>query len=321
MDALSPYGERVGVRGMNTNRSKKRSAGAALVAVAFALCTGLAHAALFPDDEARQRIDATNIRLSQLQRQIEDRLTAMEQQLKGGGIAELANQMQLLQSDIAKLRGQIEVVTYELEQSQKRQRDLYVDLDTRLRKLESAAATAEKAAAANPANPANGEANPPMPAGEASAPPPPAPAAVPAPPPGPVAALPPARNSQDAVAEQRAYDAALDAFKRGDYAGAITAFTAFVKTYPRSNLASSAQFWLGSAQYARRDYRGSIATQRQLLKDYPDSGKAPDAMLNIASAQADMGDGAAARRTLERLIAQYPKSEAATRAKQRLGVR
>lgn len=306
---------------MNINPSKKRNACTALVAVALALFTGLAHAALFPDDEARQRIDATNIRLSQLQRQIEDRLTAMEQQLKGGGIAELANQMQLLQSDIAKLRGQIEVVTYELEQSQKRQRDLYVDLDTRLRKLESAAANPEKSTAANPGNTPSGDASPPAPAGEAAAPPPPAPVANSTPPPGPVAAIPPARNSQDGVAEQRAYDAALDVFKRGDYAGAITAFTSFLKAYPRSNLASSAQFWLGSAQYARRDYRGSIATQRQLLKDYPDSGKAPDAMLNIASAQSDMGDGAGARRTLERLIAQYPKSEAATRAKQRLGSR
>jgi tol-pal system protein YbgF len=133
--------------------------------------------------------------------------------------------------------------------------------------------------------------------------------------------LPPARNSQDGVAEQRAYDAALDFFKRGDYAGASTAFSAFGKNFPRSPLASSAQFWLGSAQYAKRDYKGSIATQRQLPKDYPDSGKAPDAMLNIASAQTDMGDAAAARRTLERLIAQYPKSEAATRAKQRLGMR
>ena len=290
----------------------------AVAAVLLTLAAHAAHAAIFPDDEARRRIEATNIRLSQMQREIEDRLAAMEQQLKGGGLAELANQMQLLQADIAKLRGQIEVVTYELEQSQKRQRDLYVDLDTRLRKLESAAAAAEKAAAANAASP---EANaPPSPTGEATAPPP-VPAAAPAPPPGPVAALPPTRNSQEGVAEQRAYDSALDFFKRGDYAGAVTAFTSFLKTYPRSNLAPSAQFWLGSAQYARRDYRGSIATQRQLLKDYPDNGKAPDALLNIASAQADMGDNAAARRTLEELIAKYPKSDAGTRARQRLGAR
>ena len=86
-------------------------------------------------------------------------------------------------------------------------------------------------------------------------------------------------------------------------------------------LAPSAQYWLGNAQYARRDYRASIASQRQLLLNWPDSSKAPDAMLNIASAQSDMGDNAAARKTLEELIRKYPKSDAATKARQRLGVR
>ena len=103
--------------------------------------------------------------------------------------------------------------------------------------------------------------------------------------------------------------------------GAIASFQNFVKANPRSLLASSAQYWIGNAQYAKRDYRASITTQRQLLKDFPDSSKAPDALLNIASAQADLGDNAAARRTLEELIAKYPKSDAGTRAKQRLGGR
>ena len=294
----------------------KRPLRATLAGVALLLGAHSAQAAIFDDDEARRRIEATNVRLSQLQRQIEDRLTALEQRMQGQGLADLANQLQLLQGDIAKLRGQIEVVTYELEQAQKRQRDLYVDLDTRLRKIESGAASAAPAEGGRPAEPAS----PPGPTsavgGSSPAANPPAP-----PPPGPVAALPPARNPSDGVAEQRAYDAALDQFKRGDYAGSITAFGNFVKTYPRSPLASSAQYWMGNAQYARRDYRGSIATQRQLLKDYPDSSKAPDALLNIASAQGDMGDNAAARRTLEELMAKYPKSDAATRARQRLGVR
>ncbi|HTI45346.1 MAG TPA: tol-pal system protein YbgF [Casimicrobiaceae bacterium] len=306
----------------------------AAAAVTIFLVVHGAQAALFDDEEARRRIESTNVRLTQLQRQIEDRVTALEQRMQGQGLADLANQLQLLQGDIAKLRGQIEVVTYELEQAQKRQRDLYVDLDTRLRKIESAAASAAEAAnaanAANGANPANaasaGTAAPntaPGPdAAAPGAPPRPTspPAAVPVPP-GPVATAPPVRNPSDGVAEQRAYDAALDLFKRGDYAGSITGFNAFLKAYPRSPLAASAQYWIGNAQYARRDYRGSIATQRQLLKEYPDSSKAPDALLNIASAQADMGDNAAARRSLEELMAKYPKSDAATRARQRLGVR
>ena len=284
---------------------------AVLAGVALCAVAHVAQAAIFPDDEARRRIEATNVRLSQIERQIDDRLAALEQQAKAGGLVDLANQVQVLQTDVAKLRGQIEVVTYELEQAQKRQRDLYVDLDTRLRKLESAAQASSNAAANAGSAPQGSSEAPPQ-----GAPPPVAVAA----PPGPVVtAPPPPRNPADNIAEQRAYDSALDLFKRGDYTGAIDRFNAFLKTYPRSPLASSAQYWLGNAQYARRDYRGSIATQRQLLKDYPDSGKAPDALLNIASAQSDMGDNAAARRTLEQLIREYPKTDAAARAKQRLG--
>jgi len=269
-----------------------------------------AHAALFDDEEARKRIDATNQRLSSLQRQVEDRLALLEQQAKSGAVADLATQIQLLQGDIAKLRGQIEVVTYELEQSQKRQRDLYVDLDTRLRKIESAGAAASAPPDANAAAVV-------APPGGPAAPP----ATAPGPAPSVAAATPPPRTANDGVAEQRAYDAALDLFKRGDYQGAINGFGSFVKAYPRSPLVASAQYWIGNAQYAKRDYRASIATQRQLLKEFPDNSKVPDAMLNIASAQADMGDNAAARRTLEELIAKYPKSDAGTRARQRLGNR
>ena len=269
-----------------------------------------AHAALFDDEEARKRIDATNQRLSSLQPQVEDRLALLEQQAKSGAVADLATQIQLLQGDIAKLRGQIEVVTYELEQSQKRQRDLYVDLDTRLRKIESAGAAASAPPDANAAAVV-------APPGGPAAPP----ATAPGPAPSVAAATPPPRTANDGVAEQRAYDAALDLFKRGDYQGAINGFGSFVKAYPRSPLVASAQYWIGNAQYAKRDYRASIATQRQLLKEYPDNSKVPDAMLNIASAQADMGDNAAARRTLEELIAKYPKSDAGTRARQRLGNR
>src|SRR5689334_17292313 len=125
---------------MSDRLTLKRLQRGLVVAAVLLVGARSAQAAIFDDDEARRRIEATNVRVSQLQRQIEDRLTALEQRMQGQGLADLANQLQLLQGDIAKLRGQIEVATYELEQAQKRQRDLYVDLDTRLRKIESGAA-------------------------------------------------------------------------------------------------------------------------------------------------------------------------------------
>ncbi len=198
------------------------------------------------------------------------------------------------------------MLTHELSEAQKRQRDLYVDLDSRLRRIEGGPGAAGAAPATDPAAPpmtANAPgAAPAMPAGGAT-------------PSSAVPATPPAAN------EQRAYDAALEAFKRGDYAGAIGGFQSFVKTYPKSSLAPSAQYWVGNAQFARRDYRSAIASQRQLIQLWPDSAKVPDALLNIASAQAEVGDSAAARRTLEELVGKFPQSESAAKAKQRLGMR
>jgi|KBSSwiStaDraftv2_1062776.scaffolds.fasta_scaffold25220_4 tol-pal system protein YbgF len=260
--------------------------------VAFALlyvAPQFAHAALFDDEEARKRIAATNTRIDQLQKDLDERVSQIERQLKSGALVDLANNVEALKSDVARIRGQIEVLTYELEQSQKRQRDLYVDLDARMRKLEAAPGAS---ADATPAD-----------AGAAGA--------------GATAAAP----VPSTAAEQRAYDAALDQFKRGDFQGAITGFTAFVKTSPKSPLAPSAQYWIGNAHFARKDYKAAIASQRQLLLAWPDSPKIPDALLNVASAQSELGDNAAARRTLEELIGKFPQSDAAAKAKQRLGQR
>jgi tol-pal system protein YbgF len=265
---------------------------------AFALVSlapQLAHAALFDDEEARKRIAATNTRIDQLQKDLDDRVVQLERQLKSGALVDLANNVEGLKSDVAKIRGQIEVLTYELEQSQKRQRDLYVDLDARMRKLEGAPGPA-----AGDAAPADAAA-----AGAAAG-------VATAPAPAPVAST---------ATEQRAYDAALDQFKRGEYQGAITGFTAFVKNNPKSALAPSAQYWIGNAHFARKDYKAAIASQRQLMLAWPTSPKVPEALLNVASAQSELGDSAAARRTLEELVGKFPQSDAAAKAKQRLGQR
>jgi tol-pal system protein YbgF len=268
---------------------------------------GFAHAAsaaLFDDEEARKRIDATNARVAQVQKQLEDRIASLESQLKSQGLMDLFREVELVKADIARMRGQMEVITHELEQSQKRQRDLYVDLDSRLRKLESVPAAAAAAPVTEP---------PPAAAsGSAAGTLPPATA--------PGSPVPP-RTGADAAGEQRSYDAALDQFKGGNYAAAIAGFQGFVKAYPKSPLAPSAQYWIGNAQFAQKDFRGAIATQRQLIASYPDSQKIPDALLNIGSSQFELGDGAGARRTLQDLVAKHPQSDAAAKARQRLAAR
>jgi tol-pal system protein YbgF len=270
------------------------------VILSLALACTHANAGMFDDEEARKSIAATQARLDGLAKTLDARIVTLEQQSKQLGF-DLLRDLEGIKSDIAKIRGQIEVLTYELNEQQKRQRDLYVDLDSRLRKMETAAAASAPPVDPN-APPAPSLAN--APATSASPPPPATPAITPV-----------------SAQEQKAYDAALDQFKRSDYNGAIASFQNFVKTYPRSLLASSAQYWVGNAQFARKDYRAAVASQRALIQQWPDSPKVPDALLAIASAQSEQGDNAAARRTLEELMAKYPQSEAASKAKQRLGMR
>lgn len=98
-------------------------------------------AGLFDDEEARKQI-------ANLRGELTQSVDALRQRVDGLGKNQLdfANQVEALRSDVARLTGQIEVLTNAVEAAHKRQQDFYVDLDTRLRKLETAATPAEPAA-------------------------------------------------------------------------------------------------------------------------------------------------------------------------------
>lgn len=88
-----------------------------------------AHAGLFDDAEARKAI-----------LDLRTRLTALSDQLATKAdkpvILQQVNQIDALREEIAKLRGQVELLSNEVNDSQRRQKDFYADLDNRLRKFE-----------------------------------------------------------------------------------------------------------------------------------------------------------------------------------------
>ncbi len=264
-----------------------------VAALVFAAAAPSFAQGLFDDNEARRRVEALRQQVVENQRLLDERITKMEGALAGvtdrSAVVQLAGQIEALRADIARMRGQIEVVSHQVETADKRQKDLYLDIDTRIRKLEEAREQAAAAAAAAAAQP-------------------------PAAPPASAAAQP---DPQQA-GEMRAYQAALDQFKLGNYSLAVAAMQGFLVTYPNSTLAANAQYWIGMAHSGQRDYKNAIAAQRKLLASWPDSDKAPDALLSIASSQETMGDRRGAQKTLEEVIARFPKSSAAASAKQRL---
>lgn len=228
----------------------------------------------------QQRVDALDGRLGKLE-------TAMQQnpQLLG-----LLGEVETLKAEIARLRGQAEVQTHQMDTLGKRQNDLYADLDQRIADLAKAGQPAPAVA--------------------------PAPAVEAPPPAASVAAAEP--QQADPQAETSSYEAALKQFRDANYAGAIAGFNGFLKAYPASTLVSNAQYWIGYSYYALKDYKTALAHQQKLVIAYPASAKVPDALLNIATNQLALDNPDGARKTLEDLVAQYPGTPAATLAARRL---
>lgn len=270
----------------------------AAMGLSLLLASQLSWAGLFTDSEAQKKIVDLQTQNQQLQQRItalEERVNKLDTLLRSQGLMDLLQSVESMKNDLANMRGQLEVNTNGVETTQKRQKDLYVDLDSRLRKL-------ERVESAVPANPGN----PPGPAdGLGAAPPPTAPSSAPA-----VAA--------DPAAESRSYESAFNLFKIGNYPAAIAGFQSFLRSYPNSPLAANSQYWIGNAYSALRDCKTALAQQQRLISTYPTSPKVPDAMLNMSSCQLELGDKLTARRTLEDIIARYPLSPAADSAKKRL---
>jgi tol-pal system protein YbgF len=275
---------------------------AAVAAALFLAAVLPAHAGLFDDDEARRRIELLRQELAKQGNDNEARIVRLEESIRNIGVVELLRSLEQLNAEIARLRGQVEVLANENQQVQKRQRDFYLDLDSRLKRLEGA-----------------GAAPPPPPAG-ASASPPAASASVPPPAVAEAGPLPPVKvaSKEDQAREVKAYDAASNLFRRNDFSSAVDAFRAFLKDYPQSQLASNANYWIGISYANMREYPKALAAQGELLSKYPQSAKAPDALLAIAAIQAEQGENGSARNTLEDIIARYPASEAAGKARTRL---
>lgn len=238
-----------------------------------------AQAGLFDDEEARLRIE-------QLKQDTDGRLQKLDAATETTSRAqfELNAQLERNRQELAQLRGQVEVLTNANEQAQKRQKDFYVDLDTRLRKLETLLSQQ-----AQPAAPGTAQS---------------APAA--------------SELKADPAQEARDYEAAINTLRGGKHVDAIFAFKQFIKSWPKSSFQPGAHFWAASALLQARDFEGAKEYYARLVSTWPDDSLAPDALLGQANTEEQAGAAKTSRATLEKLVAAYPNSEAAKTARQRL---
>jgi tol-pal system protein YbgF len=270
-----------------------------------------------------------------------ERVDRLEQQQSnaqsGGGAVDLVNQISALQSQVQTLQGQVEELKHALDEAKQRNKDQYVDLDSRIGRLEGGGNAAPPPAAAA-GRPAARNDNPPdvdlgAPASAPKTPPPrdsrfaPPRAGVndlsdadrAAVAPGDAAgAQAPAASGGDPAVANATYNEAFAALKDGRYAESARRFQGFIDQYPGSDLTGNAYYWLGESYYVTQNYKIAQQAFETLLQRYPNSLKAPDALLKVGYSQYEQKQWDAAEATLNQVVQTYPDTTVARLAQGRL---
>jgi tol-pal system protein YbgF len=235
-----------------------------------------ATAGLFADDEARKQVQQLEARIVKLERALSSSEADKEQYIRS--TLDLQMQQEALNTELRKLRGQNEELVHNLQDAEKRQKDFYIDLDTRLRRVEGgdvSASTVERADGTKDV-------------------------------------------SADPAGENRAFESAYNLYKAENYQNAVTAFRNFLKSYPQSVHEANVLYWMGNAYFLLKDCKNSASSYQSLIDKYQDHPRVPESMLNLAECQLEMKSKTAAKKTLKQLISQFPGSDASEKAKKRL---
>ncbi len=264
----------------------------------------------------------------------QSRLSRVEQVAESRGLIELSNQIENLRQEVRRLRGAVEDQSHRLETLQKRQRELYLDVDRRMGALEGRAATGQDAGEAEPSSGDGASAGTglPKPGSQTAA----KPGEELAPAPGLIREGPPA---EDVIAEQRrpsagqspeqvavaapadeqgSYQQAFNLLKSGSYDQSIVAFNDFLTRFPDSGNADNAQYWLGEAYYVTRQFEPAITEYTKLIQQHPQSQKLTHALLKIGYSYHELGNVEQAKASLEDLRKRHPGTTAARLAEERL---
>ena len=221
--------------------------------------------ALFGDDEARKAILELRAKVAEMENRLREKdaeLATRIERLEAANRAQLefANTVDAQRKEIATLRGQVETLTNEVATLQKRNRDLYADLDGRLKSFEPIATTVDgKPATVDRAEQAAYDAAlAQFRAGDFR---------------GAAAGLQAflAKWPKSAHAPAASYWLGNSLYGLKDYRGAIAAQQAVVDRYPDSPRAPDALLNIAASQVELKDTARARTALQKILADYPNS--------------------------------------------------
>lgn len=133
-----------------------------------------------------------------------------------------------------------------------------------------------------------------------------APAAAPPVPAGPAGGLSP----------QRMFDTAQADYAAGQWNLAISGFDQFIRTFPTSDRADDAQFYVGESYQLDGKFKEAVGAYEKVITTYPTGDRVPQALYKRGVALSLLGENDRARESFQQVIRNYPQSEVAVLAKQ-----
>lgn len=220
---------------------------------------------------------------------VDARLQRLQLLMDSQNMQEMYLRLEKMDQDNRELRGKVEELEHQLTQAKDRERKLYLDMDQRLGQLEGGGYTGgtptlpvvtDPGYTTNPGigDPTNGSVG----------------------------------------AEEAQYRTAFNLLKDKRYSESIGAFETFLRTYPQSELAPNAQYWMGESNYVSGRYEQAARAFDKVRTDYSDSSKAGDATLKLGFSYRALGKITIAKTVLGDVVSKYPGTKAAQLAQDQL---
>ena len=307
----------------------KRVVWAGLLIISFS-----SHAFL-EDEEAREKINNLHDQLNSLKTDqlqlLEDKVTDLQQVLQGGSLQQFNNKINEILDDIAKIRGDVEVLQFNVESFEDRQKINYQDIDSRFSRIEEEIEAFKNQSQKNEEISKDTEVN--------------------------IQPVEIEENSsqliesvQDDITKELENDRQQDTdsddskeeifedlpplideeqelnmfndaeglMRSTKYKEAFELFDRFVTTFPKSQRLVEAKKNIGYIQFALKNYKASLNTYDKLIADSPDHELMPEILYGKANTEIQLTRITKAKQTLRRIIKEYPNASNIESAKKRL---
>jgi tol-pal system protein YbgF len=128
----------------------------------------------------------------------------------------------------------------------------------------------------------------------------------------------PAVTGPNALSPSRLYDLAWADYTAGNYDLAVEGFSGYVRSFPRSEFADNAQYYIGESYYQRGKLAEAVDAFGRVISTYPKSDVAGQAYYKRGLCYERLNQPERAREAYEYLVKTLGETDAGRLAKQRL---